>query len=221
MSSPVEIVKQMYAAFSRGDIAEVMSHIADDVEWVAEGPAGMVFTGVRRGKVETMGFFAAIAQEHADPRLEMTEFVSQGDSVASFGRYEATLKRAGKRVNSPVAHLFKFRDGKVVHYTNMLNTAAFLAAPGATTSGLVVSFSPANLNGRRYAEVLQRLSQVTGIPPAGGIFHVCYGEPDRLRVLDVFDTMENYQAFARLLLPIVAEVGIQSGPPEILPVHSE
>ena len=163
MSSPVEIVKQMYAAFSRGDIAEVMSHIADDVEWVAEGPAGMVFTGVRRGKVETMGFFAA----------------------------------------------------------NMLNTAAFLAAPGATTSGLVVSFSPANLNGRRYAEVLQRLSQVTGIPPAGGIFHVCYGEPDRLRVLDVFDTMENYQAFARLLLPIVAEVGIQSGPPEILPVHSE
>ncbi|HTQ58338.1 MAG TPA: hypothetical protein VMI94_27940 [Bryobacteraceae bacterium] len=159
MSSPVEIVKQMYAAFSRGDIAEVMSHIADDVEWVAEGPAGMVFTGVR--------------------------------------------------------------DGKVVHYTNMLNTAAFLAAPGATTSGVVVSFSPANLNGRRYAEVLQRLSQVTGIPPAGGIFHVCFGEPDRLRVLDVFDTMENYQAFARLLLPIVAEVGIQSGPPEILPVHSE
>lgn len=126
MSSPVEIVKEMYAAFSRGDIAGVMAHVADDVEWVAEGPAEMVFTGIRHGKAETLGFFAGIALEHADPRLEVTEFVSEGDSVASFGRYAATLQKTGRRVDSPVAHLFKFRDGKVVRYINMLNTAAFM-----------------------------------------------------------------------------------------------
>jgi ketosteroid isomerase-like protein len=138
MSSPIEIVKQMYAAFGRGDIAGVMAHIADDVEWSAEGPAELVFTGVRHGKQETAGFFAGIAQEHVDPKLEMTDFVAQGDSVAAFGRYDATLRTTGVRVSSPVGHLFKFRDGKVVHYTNMLNTAAFLTALGASSKGAAV-----------------------------------------------------------------------------------
>src|SRR5580704_2400958 len=128
MSSPGEIVKGMYAAFGRGDIEGVMEHIADDVVWSAEGPAEMVFTGVRHGKQETLeGFFGGIAQEHDDPKLEMTEFVAEGDSVAAFGRYEATIKSSGRRVNSPVGHLFRFRGGKVAHYTNLLNTAAFLA----------------------------------------------------------------------------------------------
>ena len=123
-----KVVQDAYAAFGRGDAAGVMAHVADDAEWVAEGPAELVFTGTRRGKQAILeGFFGGIAQEHADPKLSVTEFVSEGDSVATFGRYAATLKKTGKRVDSPVAHLFKFRNGKVVHYTNMLNTAAFLA----------------------------------------------------------------------------------------------
>jgi uncharacterized protein len=132
MSKPVETVERMYAAFGRGDVDGVMEHIAEDVVWSAEGPTEMVFTGIRHGKREILeGFFGGIAQEHADPKLEMTEFVSEGDSVAVFGRYEVTLKKSGRRVNSPVGHLFKFRNGKVVHYTNLLNTAAFLQAPAA------------------------------------------------------------------------------------------
>ena len=37
MSSPIEVVKQMYAAFGRGDIAGVMEHVADDVEFPRKG----------------------------------------------------------------------------------------------------------------------------------------------------------------------------------------
>ena len=35
-------------------------------------------------------------------------------------------ERSGRRVNSPVGHLFEFRDGKVVRYINLVNTAAYL-----------------------------------------------------------------------------------------------
>jgi ketosteroid isomerase-like protein len=126
-----QIVKEMYAAFGRGDIAGVLSHVAKDADWEAEGPAEMVFTGIRHGIEEIKGFFAGIAQQHANPNLEMAEFVSSGDSVAAFGWYQATLKKTGVRVDTPVGHLFKFRDGKVVRYINMLNTAAFVTSLAA------------------------------------------------------------------------------------------
>src|SRR5947208_16906190 len=115
MSDLVQTMKEMYEAFGRGDIAGIMRHVADDVSWESEGPAEMVFTGIRHGKQETLGFFEGIAQEHRDPKLEMTDFVASGNSVAAFGRYGATLK-TGKRVDTPVAHLFQFRDEKVVRY---------------------------------------------------------------------------------------------------------
>jgi ketosteroid isomerase-like protein len=125
-----------------------MAHIADDVVWSAEGPAEIVFTGIRHGKRETLeGFFGGIAQEHANPKLEMREFVSQGDSVAAFGRYEVTVKRSGTRVNSPVGHLFKFRHGKVVHYTNLLNTAAFMGPSQGHATGVAISYTPAKIGG--------------------------------------------------------------------------
>jgi ketosteroid isomerase-like protein len=126
MSDLVQTVKDMYAAFGRGDIDSIMEHVGDDVLWESEGPPELGFTGIRHGKQETLGFFDGIAREHADPKLEMQDFIASGDSVATFGRYEFTLKRSGRRVNTPVGHLFQFRDGKVVRYLNLINTAAFL-----------------------------------------------------------------------------------------------
>jgi len=69
-----------------------------------------------------------IAAEHADPKLEMTEFFQSGDAVTAFGRYQATVKVSGVRVDSPVAHYFKFRYGKVARYVDIVNSGAFLEA---------------------------------------------------------------------------------------------
>lgn len=221
MSKPVEIVKEMYAAFGRGDVEGVMVHLADDVVWSAEGPPAMVFTGVRHGKRETLeGFFGGIAQEHADPKLEMAEFVSEGDSVAAFGRYEVTMRKTGQRVDSPVGHLFKFRDGKVVHYTNLLNTAAFMGPSWTHAAGVAVYYTPAGMSAAQYDAIIQRLNEAGMLPAPGGLVHACYGEPGQLRVLDIFDSMESFQAFAKVLLPIVAETGVQPGQPEIQPLHA-
>jgi ketosteroid isomerase-like protein len=126
MNDLTQTVKEMYAAFGRGDVGEIMQHVADDVLWESEGPGELGFTGIRHGKQETLGFFDGIAREHANPKLEIHNYVSSADSVAAFGRYECTLKRSGRRVNSPVGHLFQFRSGKVVRYINLLDTAAYL-----------------------------------------------------------------------------------------------
>jgi ketosteroid isomerase-like protein len=46
----------------------------------------------------------------------------------TIGRYTATTKATGKTVDSPVAHYWKFRDGKVVRYVGLSNTAALVEA---------------------------------------------------------------------------------------------
>ena len=56
----------------------------------------------------------------------MKHFIASGDEVAVFGRYECTVNATGKHVDSPIAHYWRFRDGKAVANTNIVNTAAYL-----------------------------------------------------------------------------------------------
>jgi ketosteroid isomerase-like protein len=134
MSSNLETVKKMYAAFGRGDIATIVANMADDVVWAFEANPTIAWAGIRRGPQEAVGFFEGIDKDVTGNKLDMTEFFVDGDKVAAFGRYEATVRKNGIRVSSPVAHYFRFRDGKVVEYRNLLNTAAFSDAMNASSA---------------------------------------------------------------------------------------
>jgi ketosteroid isomerase-like protein len=135
MSDLINKIKDIYAAFGRGDIATILSSLTADVSWEFEAPAELSWSGVRHTPQEVAGFFSGIAAEHADPKLEMTEFFSTNDAVAAFGRYQATVKASGIRVDTPVAHYFKFRDGKISRYINIINSAAFVEAKRAAAAG--------------------------------------------------------------------------------------
>jgi uncharacterized protein len=128
MEDLVGKIKEIYAAFGRGEIEWILSNVTDDVSWEFEAPAALSWSGIRKGPKEAMGFFVGIAAEQENPVLKMTEFFSTGDAVASFGRYDATVKATGVRVSTPVAHYFKFRDGKISRYINIINSGAFLEA---------------------------------------------------------------------------------------------
>ena len=103
MSDLIETVNDAYAAFGRGDVATILSVIAPDVSWELEAPAEISFAGIRKGPEAVKGFFLGIANDHADPKLEITEYLSSADAVATFGRYKCTLKKTGNYVDSPVA----------------------------------------------------------------------------------------------------------------------
>jgi len=135
MSDLIQTVKAMYAAFGRGDLDGIMAHVAGDVLWEAEGPADLGFTGIRHGKQETLGFFEGIAREHAEPKLDMKDFLASADSVSVFGRYEFTLRRTGRHVDTPIGHLFQFRGGKVVRFVNLVNTADYLQTSITSAAG--------------------------------------------------------------------------------------
>jgi hypothetical protein len=85
---------------------------------------------------------------------------------------------------------------------------------------LIVHFAPQGMDSDKYAEVLRRLDAAGNGAPRGRLHHACYGDRSSLRVTDLFDTQQNFDAFGRVLIPILMAVGIDPGKPEIVEVHN-
>lgn len=129
MDNPnVTVVQQIYDAFGRGDIAAILARLTPDVEWTFEGPGGIPFTGCMRGPAEVVMFFDGLGRAEQDQKLVPSEFMVDGDRVAVFGRYEATVKANGVVYHSPFAHYWRLVDGKVACYRNFSDTARGLEA---------------------------------------------------------------------------------------------
>jgi hypothetical protein len=87
---------------------------------------------------------------------------------------------------------------------------------------IVVRFSPTNLTTQKYDESLRRLEDAdVQFPPDGLEYHVCFGSEGNLRVSEIWDSREQLQAFGEVLMPILADTGIEfSGEPEVFEVHN-
>ena len=85
---------------------------------------------------------------------------------------------------------------------------------------LVIRFSPPSLTAEQYDEVVRRLTE-QGVFPADGLdYELCFGSGDNLKVSQVWDSQEQLDAFGARLRPILAEMKINPGEPEVLEVHN-
>jgi ketosteroid isomerase-like protein len=122
------LIETVYAAFGRGDIAAIMDSLSDDVVFIAEGPALVPFTGVRKGKAAVLGFFEALGTTQTNQQLTTEGIAAQGDSVTTWGRYSGVVTATGKSFDSGVAHVFTIRNGKIVQFQDYMDTAAMVDA---------------------------------------------------------------------------------------------
>ena len=60
---------------------------------------------------------------------------------------------------------------------------------------IVVRFTPASLTREQYDETVRRMQETGIFPPEGMDYHVCFGEEGRLRVSEIWDSREQWQAF--------------------------
>src|SRR5205085_12547276 len=58
-------------------------------------------------------------------RVMPDQFIDAGDTVVVVGRYTGTFKATGQQISAPFVHVWKFRNGKAVAYTNYTDTAQF------------------------------------------------------------------------------------------------
>lgn len=86
---------------------------------------------------------------------------------------------------------------------------------------IVVRFSPTNLTAENYDETTRKLKESGGFPPEGLDYHVCFGSDGDLRVSEIWDSREQFEAFGERLMPVLAEAGIEfSGAPDVFEVHN-
>jgi hypothetical protein len=72
----------------------------------------------------------------------------------------------------------------------------------------------------QYDQSVQRLQQVGDFPPDGMEYHVCFIADGNIRVSEIWESREQLNAFAERLMPVLAEMGVEPGEPEIFEIHN-
>jgi hypothetical protein len=76
------------------------------------------------------------------------------------------------------------------------------------------------MTAQHYDDIVRRLEEAGEWPPDGLEYHVCFGSDGNLRVSEIWDSQEQLDAFGERLMPVLAEVGIAAGEPEVLEVYN-
>lgn len=126
-----QTVQELYAAFGRGDVDGILSHLADDVDWdnsrvySKECPWNSTFLG----KTAVPGFFQVVYDQLEFAVFQPLTFIESNDHVAVVLRLESTLKRNGQTLENDCVHIWGFNAaGKVNRYRHFNDTAQELAA---------------------------------------------------------------------------------------------
>ena len=87
---------------------------------------------------------------------------------------------------------------------------------------IVVRFHPQSMTTAQYDDAVRRHEEAgIELPPDGMDYHVCFGPDGDLRVSEIWDSREQFEAYGERLMPLLAAAGIQfSGGPEIFEVHN-
>jgi uncharacterized protein len=124
-----QIVQSLYAAYLNHDIRTVIDACAEDSEWFAQGPAGLLpYAGVYRGHREIEKYIAILDDVEESNHLVAQEFIAHGDKIIVFGEYIARVNATGLQFKTDFVHVFTIRDGKVAGFRYLYDTAAAVQA---------------------------------------------------------------------------------------------
>lgn len=125
----LDIVAAHYAAGKAGDLDGMIKDFADDIVWKESdgGPYAGTFTGAAE---IVPAIFGRIAGEWQDFGAVLDYFIADEGTgnVAAVCNYVGTFKETGKAQNVRVVHLWQVRDGKIVSFEQVVDSAAQHAA---------------------------------------------------------------------------------------------
>jgi uncharacterized protein len=132
----VQIVKDGFAAYGRGDMQGLLALFAEDIEWIIPGE-GWPLAGTYRGQAGVAGFFQKISEMLEISFLEPREFVAQGDRVLVVGFDRGRVKVTNKTFEGDWVMAFTVRNGKVTNVREYIDTLAL--ARGFEMAGSVTA----------------------------------------------------------------------------------
>jgi ketosteroid isomerase-like protein len=130
----LEEVKDIYAAFGRGDIPAVTARFALDIDWDWYGPESIPFAGTYKGRDGATELFQRLAANCEFHSFEPRDFYADGNAVVVQGWMDVTARPTGQRWDNYWIHLWTFKDGLVARLREYHDTAAVAAAFAANSA---------------------------------------------------------------------------------------
>jgi len=122
--SNVDIVKEIYEAFGRGDVPAILDKLDQNVGFDTQSSLTEVpWLRPRRGTKEVVEFFQSLEPLEFN-RFEPHTFFAEGDKVVAMVDLEVTYKPTGKKYGFPThGHLWQFDpSGKVTEMAHLTDT---------------------------------------------------------------------------------------------------
>jgi hypothetical protein len=126
-SENLQLVKEGYAAFGRGDLPALLSLLAEDVVWDMPGE-GFPLAGTYRGRDGVASFFQKLQQEADILEFQPREFLADGDRVLVVGWERMKIKTTGRGAEIDWVMSFTVRDGKIAAFREYTDTKAIADA---------------------------------------------------------------------------------------------
>ncbi len=122
MVSNLDLVKAFYLSFKAKDKNAYLQLCDDNVEWTVMATFPNGGTHVGKKAVFEQYFpklFSRFIEFHAYPE----EFLNAGDNVIVLGKYTGIGKNSRKNFESPFAHIYTIKDGKIIKFRQYADTA--------------------------------------------------------------------------------------------------
>lgn len=118
-----DIIRGLYEAFSKGDIAGVLEVLDENIEWIEAD--GFPYGGTYRGPHAVLeGVFQKLGTEWEGWTAYPNKIVDGGgEEVVSLGTYTGKYLATGKSISVPYAHAWTLKDGKAVRFQQYTDTA--------------------------------------------------------------------------------------------------
>jgi|SRR5712671_3884681 len=82
-----------------------------------------------------------------------------------------------------------------------------------------IYFSPAAMSAAQYDECIAALKKAGAGNPSGRTYHAAFGPSDKLMVFDVWSSQAAFDKFGKTLMPILQQLNLDPGQPNIMPIH--
>ena len=122
----LDVVRNIYAAFGRGDLDGILALLDPQVSWRTPGPPDLPTAGLRHGIAAVREFFGVLLTALDIQDFQPTDFLAQGDKVVVLGTSREGPKGSGRLVDFRWVHVFTIRDGRIAAFEEPADVSALV-----------------------------------------------------------------------------------------------
>lgn len=117
------IAETFYAASAARDVETIARLLADDVDWMVQGPIDLFpFLGQRRGREAVLAGYREMGRMMTVTRYEVETLLVDGDRSAALLRITTIMGDRGRVLSCRTSQFLRFRAGKICEMRGIIDT---------------------------------------------------------------------------------------------------